>query len=175
MNKITTTLPILGLLVLAGCVSVPNGPSKMALPGSGKSFQQFSADDASCRQFALNQIGGKTAQQQANDSFVETAVVGTALGALVGAASGGHQGAGVGAATGLAAGSMVGSGASRESAYTIQQRYDNAYVQCMYANGEKVPVQAGSFMQNHQAAPVQAPVQAPPNGLPPPPPPGYGN
>ena len=37
---------------------MPTGPSVMALPGTGKNFDQFRADDASCRQFAYAQIGG---------------------------------------------------------------------------------------------------------------------
>ena len=36
-------------LVLAGCAVVPDGPSSMALPGTGRSFQQFRADDDACR------------------------------------------------------------------------------------------------------------------------------
>jgi hypothetical protein len=179
--RVALSLSVL-IPIMAGCVSVPNGPSKMALPGSGKTFQQFSVDDQNCRQFALNQIGGKTASQQANDSFVTSAVVGTAVGALVGAAAGGHNGAGVGAATGLAVGSMAGASASRASGYTTQQRFDNAYLQCMYANGHKIPVQ-GNMMQPNIAPPVQvapAPVPSGPGSSvpssyvpPPPPPPGY--
>ena len=70
---------ICSVLTLGACVSIPNGPSRMALPGSGKSFDQFQYDDASCRGFAQTQIGGKTAQQASNESFVETAVLGTAI------------------------------------------------------------------------------------------------
>ena len=40
------------LALLAGCVTVPTGPAVMVLPGSGKSFEQFRADDLDCRQFA---------------------------------------------------------------------------------------------------------------------------
>jgi YMGG-like Gly-zipper len=167
IRLITITLA----LAMAGCVSVPNGPSKMALPGSGKTFQQFSLDDQNCRQYALNQIGGKTAAQQSNDSFVQSAALGTAIGAVVGAAAGGHHGVGVGAATGLATGSMVGASSARASAYTVQQRYDNAYLQCMYATGHKIPVQGG-MMQNH-GGPVQT-MPYPSENIPPPPPPGYG-
>ena len=45
------------LLLLAGCVSMPSGPAVMVLPGSGKNFDQFRADDMDCRQFAANQVG----------------------------------------------------------------------------------------------------------------------
>src|ERR1700692_433209 len=94
--------------MLGGCAVVPEGPSVMALPGNGKSFDQFRADDGSCRQFALQQVGGVSANQGATASALGTAVIGTALGAAAGAAFGGGQGAAVGAGAGLLAGSVVG-------------------------------------------------------------------
>jgi hypothetical protein len=39
-------------LLLAGCASVPSGPTVMALPGSAKSADDFRGDDAACRQAA---------------------------------------------------------------------------------------------------------------------------
>lgn len=112
----------------------------MALPGTGKSFDQFRADDIECRNYAQVQTGGTTANQSANDAALKSAVVGTAVGAVAGAAMGGHEGAGVGAGTGLLVGSMAGAGAAESSAGGTQRQYDNAYIQCMYAKGEKVPV-----------------------------------
>jgi len=41
--------------LLGGCTTVPVAPSVMALPGSGKSLEQFHADDAVCRQWATQQ------------------------------------------------------------------------------------------------------------------------
>ena len=43
-------------LVLSACASAPTGPSVMVLPGAGKSFEQFHADDSLCRQWATQQI-----------------------------------------------------------------------------------------------------------------------
>lgn len=129
-----------GMLLVAGCVSVPTGPSVMALPGTGKSFDQFRADDIECRNYAQVQMGGTTTNQAANDAALKSAVVGTAVGAVAGAAMGGHEGAGVGAGTGLLVGSMAGAGAAGSSAHGIQRQYDSAYIQCMYAKGDKVPV-----------------------------------
>ena len=175
-----TALSSIALVV--ACTTIPTGPSVMALPGTGKNFDQFRADDAECRAYAQYQIGGTTAQDSAVDSGVKSAVVGTAVGALAGAAmGGGHQGAGVGAGTGLIVGSMAGSGASQASGRSAQQRYDHGYVQCMYARGQKVPVsgQLGSAAMRPQYAP--APSNAPPPAgyveppapsyAPPPPPP----
>lgn len=156
-----TTSALVSVLLLAACASVPNGPSVMALPGSGKSFDQFRYDDASCRQFSLEQIGGKTANQAANESFARSAAAGTVIGAAAGAAAGGDRGAGVGAAAGLLVGSTIGVNEANVSSYGAQRRYDNAYIQCMYAKGHRVPV-SGRFM------PEQRPAYYPP-----PPPPGY--
>jgi|ERR1035438_7560333 hypothetical protein len=159
------------LLLLAGCASVPTGPSVMALPGAGKDFEQFRNDDAQCRQYAEYQIGGSGAQQAAVDAQVRGAAVGTLLGAVAGAAIGGHQGAGVGAGTGLLVGTMAGTGAAQSSAYGTQRNYDNAYVQCMYAKGEQVPVSRAMPRSQGQAPADRA--GAAPAYLPPPPPPGY--
>ena len=170
------------LALIAACTTIPTGPSAMALPGTGKNFDQFRADDAECRGFAQYQIGGTNAEAAAVDSGVRSAAVGTVVGALAGAAVGGHAGAGVGAATGLVVGSMAGTGAAQSTAYGVQGRYDNAYIQCMYAKGERVPVsgQVGSRATRYAPAPSYAPPpppgyvgSAPPNYAPPPPPPGY--
>ncbi len=45
-------LAIVAGLLLAGCASVPSGPSVMALPGSAKSAEEFRSDDSACRQAA---------------------------------------------------------------------------------------------------------------------------
>ncbi|HEY0269272.1 MAG TPA: YMGG-like glycine zipper-containing protein [Methyloradius sp.] len=162
-------------LALSACTTVPTGPSRMALPGSGKSFEQFNDDDRTCRTYSLNQSNGVSANKAGNDSFVESAAVGTAVGALLGAAVGGNEGAAVGAGTGLLVGSAAGSDAAAQSSYTVQQRYDNAYVQCMYAKGHKVPVSADFARATVSAPNTNAPVSAKPptQYYPPPPPPNY--
>ncbi len=48
-------LLFLTISLLAGCATVPAGPSVMALPGPGKSLEQFHADDTFCRQWAAQQ------------------------------------------------------------------------------------------------------------------------
>jgi len=153
-------------LALGGCVvAPPSGPSVMALPGEGRNFDQFRADDGDCRQYANMQIGNGTAQQASVNSGIASAAVGTAIGAAAGALIGGHEGAAVGAGTGLLVGSAAGVGAANASGYTLQQRYDMAYTQCMYAKGDKVP--AASEPEHHYRR--QYYYSAPP----PPPPPGY--
>lgn len=168
MSMLLRLSPLIALLAVAACATIPTGPSVMVLPGTGKSFDQFRADDADCRQYALGQIGGLTANQTAVESGMASAAVGTVVGALAGAAVGGHQGAGVGAGVGLLAGSAAGAGAGQASGYDSQRRYDHAYVQCMYAKGDRVPM--SGRLTPGTARPVYPP--PPPPGYPPPPPPG---
>jgi uncharacterized protein YcfJ len=149
----------------------------MVLPSSSQSFDQFRNDDAICRQFADTRLGGATANGAAAESEVGSAVVGTLLGAALGAAVGGGRGAAIGAGSGLVAGSVMGLGASGSSMNSTQQRYDGAYMQCMYAKGHQVPVSGHISNQSpypnvapYQSAPPAAQIPPPPPGLPPPPP-----
>lgn len=121
---------------------MPTGPAVLVLPGTNKPFEQFRDDDLICRQFAEQQLGGATTSSVANISGVTSAIVGTLLGAAAGAAADGSHGAGVGAGAGLALGGLVGTGTAQTSAYSLQQRYDFGYQQCMYAKGHRIPTQS---------------------------------
>ena len=171
MYKLMRLSPIAALLMLGACTTIPIGPSVMVMPGSGKNFDQFRGDDAQCNQFALGRVGGATANQTAVDSGITSAIAGATVGALAGAAMGGHSGAAVGAGVGLLAGSAAGTGASQASGYGSQRRYDNAYIQCMYANGHRVPVPR--TMTSGPARTIYPPRPPPSYLAPPPPPPGY--
>ena len=165
--------PLVALLALGACVTVPpSGPSMMVLPGSGKNFDQFRMNDAQCRNYASSQVGGTTAAQSAEDSGARSAALGTAIGAVAGAAIGGREGAAVGAGTGLIVGSVAGTNAGAQSARGLQQRYDYSYVQCMYANGHKVPV-SGRFVDSAPQDRRNYPPPAPGTPSPPRPPAVY--
>jgi outer membrane lipoprotein SlyB len=149
----------------------------MTLPGSGKSFDQFRNDEYQCRQYASEQVGGVTARQAAMSSGVESAAIGAGLGAAAGALLfGDGEGAAIGAGMGLLAGGLSGSGTARTSGHIGQQRYDNSYIQCMYAQGHRVPVSGGITKNTYnQGGSVSNPpprhaVQPPPGNFPPPPP-----
>jgi len=176
--------PIAAGMFLAGCVAVPTGPSVMVLPGSGKDFGQFRADDAVCRQWALQQTGTTTAQTS-TDATVSGAAIGTVLGAATGAAVGAAvgdpaMGAAAGSGIGLLAGTTVGADRAEDARWSVQRRYDVAYMQCMYAKGNQIPLPGGSQLTH--TSPWQQPAQPathapggvppPPVGSPPPPPPG---
>ena len=121
MRRILTLLIATSAVALSACaVAPPPGPSVMAVPGQGKSFEAFQQDDYGCRQFAAAQTGGVPPGVAASNSAVGSAVAGTALGAAAGAAIGAAAGAAgpgaaIGAATGLIAGSAIGSNAAAAS------------------------------------------------------------
>jgi hypothetical protein len=155
------------LLVLNACTTIPPGPSVRVLPGSNKTFDQFRTDDFSCRQFALGQSGGTTANQASNEAGTNTAIAGTLIGAVIGAALGGNRGASIGAGVGLLEGSAIGANTAQRSAIGTQRQYDNAYIQCMYSYGHQVP---GMGITTRRSAPRTT---AAPEYYVPPPPPGY--
>ena len=161
MTTLKGRLAIAACTLVAGCVSQPMGPTVPVMPGPNKPFAVFQDNQAVCKQFADQQVAG--AANQANNQQVGTAVVGTLLGAGLGAAIGGGRGAAIGAGSGAVAGT-VSARAGATGANQLQQRYDIAYQQCMYARGNQVP--------GYYAPPP------PGYGAPPPgygaPPPGYG-
>jgi len=139
----------LALLVMGGCATIPTGPSVMVLPPAGKPFEVFQAEDSMCKQWARQQIG-LTPQQAVNQNTAANAAVGTALGAGLGAAIGaasGQAGAGavIGAASGLLLGTASGASSGEYYGWEAQRRYDIAYEQCMYANGNIIPGVRNSY------------------------------
>jgi len=159
----TTTTALAALLLLDGCVSQPLGPTVQVMPAPGKPFDVFQQDQAECKQYADQQTAGGA--QQANNQQVLTGVVGTVLGAGLGAAVGGGRGAAIGAGAGAIGGTAYGAGPAQYAQMSLQQRYDAAYSQCMYAHGNQVP--------GYYPPGPPPPGYAPPVGYPPPPP-GYG-
>src|SRR5262249_53408298 len=173
-------LPLAAVVLLSACATVPTGPSVMVLPGTGKNFDQFQGDTATCRQFAEQQIGAPPAQPVVG-STVTGAAVGTALGAALGAAIGAAagnpaMGAAIGAGSGLFGGTVVGANADYGTGVSLQRRYDMAFMQCMYTRGNQIPV-ARRYQNGPRAwAPPPPPpppqnTPLPPPGPPPPPPP----
>jgi hypothetical protein len=153
-------------LLLAACVTVPSGPTRSALPGSKKSWDQFAADDASCRGYATSQAGSPN--DAAAAAGVGSAVAGTVIGAAIGGLVGGNQVAAVGAGMGLFTGSAVGVGNAQAAGISTQQVFDNAYFQCMYGLGNRVPAPAG-YISRPAAPAVAARTAPPPNAAIPPP------
>lgn len=178
----TTILALVLVVVLfTGCANVPAGPSVMALPGAGKSFDDFQADHATCRQWAQQQTGttpGGSATQNTIGGATIGALLGAGVGAAIGAASG-HSGTGaaVGGGVGLLGGTAIGAGAGQAAGSSVQHRYDNAYQQCMYAKGNQIEsrVRPAGHRVTPPPPPPYSPASPPPPlssapTLPPPPP-----
>lgn len=168
-------LVLLAACILTACVNLPTGPSVMALPGSGKSFDEFRQDNSECREYAYQQIEGNTPRQSSRASGAEGAAIGAGLGAAAGAAIGGGEGAAIGAGVGLLAGALFGASNATSSGNISQQRYDNNYIPCMYAKGHNVPVPGNvtrgdpSAVYDGRNRRISTPSA---NFTPPPPPPG---
>lgn len=156
--------------LLAGCATFPEGPGVLALPGTGKSFDQFRGDDAACRAYAFEQVGGKTAGRAAGEASARSAAAGAAVGGILGAAVDGHRGVAMGAGTGLVVGGLAGSHAGETAAERRQEAYDIRYIQCMYANGHRVPVAGVFTAQSDRPPPPPRRDSAPPTAVPPAPP-----
>ncbi len=124
-------------LLVGGCVQQPTGPTVGVMPAPNKPFEVFQQDQAICTQYANQTVAGGA--QEANNQALGIAALGTILGAGLGAAVGGGSGAAIGAASGALGGTLVSAGPQGAQQYTLQQRYDLAYSQCMYAKGNQVP------------------------------------
>lgn len=151
---------------LGGCAVTPSAPTVLVLPGAQKSTPQFQADNAACQQQAQAFVAPQV--DAANNQAATSAVVGTAIGAAVGALLGSgyyYNGSSTawGAGTGLLVGSSIGAGQSQASLYSVQQRYDIAYTQCMYQLGNQVP---GQTVMRRPVQGVRTPPSVPPANTP---------
>src|ERR1700682_5309532 len=106
------SLSPVALALLAGCETMPVGPTVTALQGDAKSPDEFRTDDVDCRQYA------------------------SAQGAVA------VDGRGPAAAGGRTGSLIDGTDSAQFVGYGLQRRYNRAYVQCMYIKGNKVPLLA---------------------------------
>ena len=155
--KSTTALAV--ALGLGACAVAPVAPSVLALPAPGKPYAQFQAEDAQCRATAQNATAGQA--EAANNRAVGGAVLGTLVGAAGGAIIGGAfrnpgAGAAVGAVAGTEIGGAYGAQGSAYANYSIQQRFDIVYTQCMYANHNSVQSQPAGFASYPVVVPYAA-------------------
>lgn len=147
---------------LSGCVTPPMGPTIPASPAPNKPWAAYQQDEQVCEDYASQRVAGQA--DTANNRAIGSALIGTALGAGLGAAVGGGRGAAVGAASGAVVGTAVGANQSGHAQYSLQQRYNIAYGECMTSHGDTVQWAPGY--------PYPPPGAYPPPPLPPPPP-GY--
>ena len=139
----TTACSLAAVLTLSACAGGPMGPTIPVMPAPNKPFAVFQQDQAVCQNFTAQQVAPQI--QAANNQAVGGALLGTLLGAGLGAALGGGRGAAIGAASGAAIGTAGGTSYSADANMTIQQQYNVAYQQCMYARGNQVPGYQGGM------------------------------
>lgn len=157
MRLVKRVLGLLCVMLLAGCVTVPSGPSVRVFPSPGKPYDMFLSEDSTCRRAAEREIGispQEVADQNAATGAITGAAIGTGLGAAMGAASG-HAGTGaiIGAVGGLLVGTAAGSDAGRIEGREAQRRYDTVYLQCMYSYGNQVRTPAPRYYRKRAIAP----------------------
>jgi hypothetical protein len=111
-------LGLCSLLLLGACAATPLGPTVQVMPDPNKPFPVFAQDQSQCEQFAQSQVAGQASA--ANTQVLSGALLATALGT---APSG---------------------GSTQDAQSSIQQNYNNAYVQCMYSRGNQIPSVASS-------------------------------
>jgi hypothetical protein len=105
---------LLAVLVLGGCVPTVMTPTVTVMPTPGKSLEVFAAEQGACKQFAEQQI--TAARNQLNNQVMANALL-------------------TNADDPVAAGQAV----AASGVPVLQQQYDAAYSQCMYAKGNQVP------------------------------------
>ncbi len=106
---------LIALALLAGCETMPAGPTVTALQGEGKSAEEFRNDDAACKQHASASAGDGAIAP----SGEMASVAGGRTGSLI-----------------------DGTDSAQFAGYGLQQRYNRAYVRCMYLKANQVPLLA---------------------------------
>jgi len=129
MKKLTSSLFLIGGLVLSGCASQTNWTPTVDGANDPNAYN-INQDMAECKQLASQSSGG-TGKKAAIGAGVGGAV-GAVGGAIVGAFTGNPAG---GAAIGAAAG---GFGGGTQQGFSAEQKYKNAFNNCMSNRGHRV-------------------------------------
>jgi hypothetical protein len=130
--KFRTIIPAAALILLAGCATTQAiGPTVSVQPGRYQTWPQFQQAQAQCKNYALTEVGG--AAQVANQQAQSQVLLSAGMGALIGSTSRYYDNTARQAAYGLQNGTNQGLSRARQGQYTIQQRYNTAYSECMRA------------------------------------------
>jgi hypothetical protein len=134
MTHFLKGVPLLALALLAGCYTMPEGPTVTALQGDARNANEFRTDNVDCRQYAAAQTDKAISAAGGHPGWV----TGVAPGAASDAAMGGRDATGAGRT-----GSVVdGLDSAQFAGFGPQEVYNRAYIQCMYFRGNKVPLLA---------------------------------
>jgi outer membrane lipoprotein SlyB len=130
MKKLKTSMIIVTALMLSACYS-QGGYTPTVDTYNNPNAYRINQDMEECRQLAQHSSGGSTVKETAIGAGVG-GLIGAAGGAVVGAFTGNPA---AGAAIGAAAG---GFGGAAKQGFTSEDRFRNAYNQCMSGRGHNV-------------------------------------
>lgn len=126
----------------AGCSGVASGPVGLVMPGNGRSLAQFQYDDDQCRAYAVDRLGGVTPEAAAAMKLASSVIGAIGLFGLAGAVIDGARGARIGGAVGAVTAGLGAGLMGLSSSSALQTRLENAYMQCMYTQGHRLPASA---------------------------------
>lgn len=130
MKKIKISLVVISVLMLSACYS-QGGYTPTVDAYNDPNAYRINQDMEECKQLAQHSAGGSTVKETAIGAGVG-GLVGAAGGAVVGAFTGNPA---AGAAIGAAAGGL---GGAAKQGFTAEDRFRNAYNQCMSNRGHNV-------------------------------------
>lgn len=131
----STAVAMAVITLLTGCATEPLQPTVAATPSSKKASEAFQEDQEVCGLYADQQ----TADYQENPPLTFAFVmVGLILAPGLGWAWAGERGVIGGGILGLGAGTALGMSEEERARKDAQGRYDLAYQQCMFVEGNDV-------------------------------------
>lgn len=130
MNQFKTGIIIASALMLSACYT-QGGYTPTVDPYNNPNAYRINQDMEECRQLAQQSAGGSTMKETAIGAGVG-GLVGAAGGAVVGAFTGNPA---AGAAIGAAAGGL---GGAAKQGFSAEDKFRNAYNQCMSGRGHNV-------------------------------------
>jgi hypothetical protein len=136
MNVFRITIFVVFVAVSA-VACTPKYPLTTVLPGPQTNFTAFNAQDEACREWAAERTHSNAAK------ITLGTVGGTALGAAVGVGVGAltaNPHTLINGAIGGGVGALGGGALARRNTMSVHDQYDRAYTQCMYAQGNQIPL-----------------------------------
>lgn len=145
-------------VLLSGCATLPDGPSIRALPGTGKTFEEFRSADDACRQNSFERVQGLGADLGVTETDQKRAGGETAVHAAIGEPMRAED-----TETESRTGSATRPDTRDVSGRDLQHQYDSAYVKCMYLKGHRVPVSGQVIAPSSQSASPSSGAASPPS------------
>jgi hypothetical protein len=136
MNVFRITALVVFIAVSA-VACTPKYPLTTVLPGLQTNFTAFKAQDETCRAWAAERTHSNAAKMTLGT--VGGTVFGAAVGVGVGALTANPH-AVINGAIGGGVGALGGGALATRNTLSVHDQYDRAYTQCMYAQGNQIPL-----------------------------------